>query len=127
MRRFSRAAASLVAWAPLGLALPALAGPEIENAKPPAAQERPEAVSVPRASAEAAEKPAPPPVPDFDASDPSGFSVIDPNDLPPPGEMPTPAETEEKAKREAVGRQSKKLEDQSARGMGQSYFGGGLY
>jgi hypothetical protein len=131
-RSFLRAAVAFAACAPLGLALSAAADPETEEARPPTPQERPQPAPAPTLPAEATAKPPPPAppveqVPDFDAPDPSNLSVIDPNNPPPPGKLPSAAEMEEKAKREAVGRQTEKLEKQSAHGVGQSYFGGGIY
>ena len=129
MRRPFRALAALATTSALGLALPAAADSEAaaEAEKPPAAQEQPQPVPP-----ETAREPAPGPdavdeVPAFEDPDPAGFSVIDPNDPPEPGEVPSAAEMEEKAKREAVGRQTEKLKDQSSHGVGQSYFGGGIF
>ncbi len=118
MRRLARATATLAILAPLGLALPAAAEPEAEAAKPPAPPEK----TAPAAAERADE------VPPFEAPDPPDFSVIDPTDPPDPTtDLPTPAELEEKAKREAVGRQTDQLRKQSAQGAGKEYFGGGIY
>lgn len=130
MRRLIRATAALAAFAPMGLGVAAAADPEAEgeSQKPPAAQEQAE----PPAPEQAQEPPPPPPpekleeVPPFEAPNPPDLSVIDPN-KPPPGEAPSAAEKEEKARRDAVGRQTEDLEDQSAHGVGQTYFGGGIF
>lgn len=127
MRSFIRAIGAFASFAPLALALPAAADSEAEAQESPSVRERPEPMPP-----ETAREPAPTPdkvdeVPAFEDPTPPDFSIIDPNDPPPPGELPTAAEMEEKAKREAVGRQTDKLQNQSSHGVGQSYFGGGIF
>lgn len=120
MRRFARATATLAVLAPLGLALPVAAEPEPEAAPTPPEKTAP---AVPAPAAKPVDD-----VPPFEAPDPPDFSVIDPSHPPDPTtDLPTPAELEEKAKREAVGRQIDQLRKQSDQGAGKEYFGGGIY